>query len=78
MPKFTWGDSVRIAEGAPSSVRPGSSAAVVGISEQHDRQGSYLDAFPTGVVYTIEFDDGSSAEVHEDHLIPLASNQDLR
>jgi hypothetical protein len=66
MAKFTWGDSVRIAEDAPANVRPGSPAEVVGITEQHERQG-----FASGVVYTVEFEDGSDAEVHEDHLIPL-------
>jgi hypothetical protein len=65
MAKFTWGDSVRIAEAAPANVRPGSAAAVVGVSEHH----------PSEVVYTVEFEDGSDAEVHEDHLIPL--NDDL-
>jgi hypothetical protein len=78
MPRFTWGDSVRIAEGAPANVRPGSPAEVVGFSEQHKRRGSYLQEFPTGVVYTVEFEDGSDAEVHEDHLVPLASNDDLK
>jgi hypothetical protein len=61
MAKFTWGDSVRIAEAAPASVRPGSAAEVVGVTEHH----------PSGIVYTVEFEDGSDAEVHEDHLIPL-------
>jgi hypothetical protein len=77
MAKFTWGDSVRISEDAPANVRPGSPAVVVGISEQHERQGSYLQGFASGVVYTVEFEDGSDAEVHKDHLIPLASNEDL-
>jgi len=75
MPKFKWGDSVRIAEGAPASVRPGSPGLVVGVSEQHQRQGSYLQAFPSGVVYTVEFADGGDAEVHEDHLIPPVSKE---
>jgi len=78
MPKFTWGDSVQIAEGAPANVRPGSPAAVVGISEQHQRRGSHLQEFPTGVVYTVEFEDGSDAEVHEDHLTPLVLSDDLK
>jgi hypothetical protein len=68
----------KFAEGAPANVRPGSPAAVVGFSEQHERLGSYLQEFPSGVVYTVEFEDGSDAEVHEDHLAPLASNDDLR
>ena len=77
MAKFTWGDSVRIAEAAPANARPGSRASVVGISEQHERHGSHLQRFPSGVVYTVEFEDGSDAEVHEDHLIVLESNDDL-
>jgi hypothetical protein len=77
MARFTWGDSVRIAEDAPANVRHGSPAEVVGVSEQHERQGSYLQGFASGVVYTVEFEDGSDAEVREDHLIPLAQNEDL-
>ncbi len=74
MTKFTWGDSVRISEDAPANFRPGSRAEVVGISELRQRHGSYLQQFPSGVVYTVEFEDGSDADVHEDHLIPLAAN----
>jgi hypothetical protein len=74
MAKFTWGDSVRIAKNAPANVRPGSPAEVVGVSEQHERRGSYLGEFRSGVVYTVEFGDGTDAEVHEDHLMPLVSN----
>lgn len=77
MPKFTWGDLVRISEGAPAKVRPGSAAEVVGLSEESERRGSYLDQFPRGVVYTVEFEDGNSAEVHEQHIVPLVSNDDL-
>jgi len=77
MPRFTWGSSVKVAAGAPAKARPGSAAEVVGVSEQHERSGSYLLAFPSGVVYTIEFEDGSDAEVHEDHLIPLELDGDL-
>jgi hypothetical protein len=73
MAKFTWGDAVRIAEEAQANVRPGNSAEVVGISEQCERHGSYPQTFPSGVVYTVEFEDGTEAEVHEDHLVPLAS-----
>jgi hypothetical protein len=57
-------------------VRPGSPAEVVGISEQQQRHGSYLKQFPIGVVYTVEFEDGSDAELQEDHLIALRSDDD--
>ena len=56
MAKFTWGDTVRIAQQAPATARPGETAEVVGISEEH-------------LHYTVEFEDGSDAEVLEDHLI---------
>jgi hypothetical protein len=39
---------------------------------------SFLDAFPRGVVYTVEFEDGSPAELQEDNLAPLASNESSR
>jgi hypothetical protein len=78
MAKFIIGDSVRIAEPALLAVRPGSVAEVVGISEEGGRHGSYLDAFPRGVVYMVEFEDGSPAELQEAHLIPLASNEGSR
>jgi hypothetical protein len=78
MSRFTVGDTVRIAEPALLGVRPGSVAEVVGISDERERHGSYLDAFPRGVVYTVEFEDGSPAELQEDHLMPLASNQGSR
>ena len=69
MSKFTWGDSVQIAEGAPADLRPGSMAVVVGLSEE--RHGSFLERFPHGMVYTVEYEDGSSVELHEDHLVAL-------
>jgi hypothetical protein len=71
MPKFTWGDSVRVSELAPVNVRPGSEAVVVGFSEESERRGSYLEEFPCGVVYTVEYEDGTDADVQEHHLIPL-------
>ena len=48
MAKFTLGDGVRVAADAPANVRPGSPAEVVGVSEQRERHGSYLHAFPSG------------------------------
>lgn len=68
MPKYTWNDLVRVASNAPDKWRPGAFASVVGISEESERSGSYLDEFPHGVVYTIEFADGSSVELEEASL----------
>ena len=49
--------------------RLGAKAWVVGISPEERRQGSYREAFPTGTVYTIEFEDGESVNVHESDLV---------
>lgn len=39
---------------------------VVGVFD--DRPGGYFDQFPPGTIYSIEFEDGSSVEVHESML----------
>lgn len=66
MPKYTYDDIVTVLESAPAVLRPGSKAWVVGVAEE--RQGSYFDSFPEGVVYTVEFEDGESVDIHEDNL----------
>ena len=68
MSKFTFRDSARIENSAPDGLRPGTVVAVVGVIEQHQRFGSHADSFPEGVIYTVEFEDGTSLDVHEDHL----------
>jgi hypothetical protein len=67
-PTFTWNDIVETAEEAPSSLRPGSRAWIVGISAPHERSGSFLEEHPEGYVYTIEFEDGSSVSAPEAQL----------
>lgn len=67
-PTFTWNDSVVVAEQAPPSKRPGAIASIVGISRQYERSGTYLEEFPTGNVYTVEFDDGASVDVPQGML----------
>jgi hypothetical protein len=67
-PTFTWDDLVVVAEHAPPSQRPGAIASIVGISRQYERSGTYLEEFPTGNVYTVEFDDGSSVDVPQGML----------
>ncbi len=66
-PKFTYNDIVRVRPDADSKARPGARAWIVGVFEKRP-EGGYFDKFPEGVVYTIEFEDGSSIEVHEDCL----------
>jgi hypothetical protein len=64
--KFAYDDIVKVGADAPKEVRPGEKAWIVGIFQE--RPGTYFRQFPEGVVYTIEFEDGASVEVHEMHL----------
>lgn len=61
MPKFSYNDIVAV--GGGGTVRR---AWIVGISE--DRLRFPLPMFADGVVYTVEFEDGSSVMIHEDDL----------
>lgn len=70
MTKFTYDDIVNVISSAPAELRPGARAWIVGVFE--DRPGKYFESFPPGIVYSIEFEDGSSLEVHES-LLELAS-----
>jgi hypothetical protein len=65
MTKFAYNDIVRARQDADPGLRRGR-AWVVGIFEH--RPGTYFNKFPDGVVYTIEFEDGTSEEVHEANL----------
>jgi hypothetical protein len=65
VPKFTYNDIVRIKHDSEPTLQHGR-AWVVGIFEE--REGDYFKKFPEGVVYTIEFEDGTSTEVHEASL----------
>ncbi|WP_137939194.1 hypothetical protein [Chitinivorax sp. B] len=66
MSEFDYDDQVIVADDAPQDCRPGCKAWVVGVFENHD--GAYFKGFPGGVVYTIEFEDGTSIEIHESKL----------
>lgn len=72
MNKYTWNDIVTTKATAPKKTRPGERAWVVGIMTQEGRKGDFLKEFPEGTVYTIEFEDGSDAQVKEDDLILLS------
>jgi hypothetical protein len=68
MSKFTCDDTVWIKKDAPSQLRRGQKASVIMVFPPQDRIGSYFDRFPPGVVYSIEFEDGESIDVHESFL----------
>jgi len=63
---FNYDDIVIVRPTATPEKRPGSKAWIVGVFKV--RPGPYFDKFPKGIVYTVEYEDGSSTEVHEDDL----------
>ena len=68
MGRLTCNDTVRVKPEAPQQLRPGALASVVGVHEGETRWGKYMEQFPAGAVYTIEFEDGSSVNLHESLL----------
>jgi hypothetical protein len=66
--KFTFNDTVRIKRDAPNPLRQGQTAAVTMVFLPQDRVGSYFDLFPSGVLYSVEYEYGQSVDVHEDFL----------
>lgn len=68
-PIFNYNDVVRVRKNANPELRPGAKAWIIGVFET--RPGKYFDKFPEGIVYSIEFEDGSSIEIHEEDLQPI-------
>ena len=68
-PRFTYDDRVRVRVRSTAQIpsRTGALAWIVGVHAE-PREGSYFLEFPTGVVYSIEFEDGDSIGLHEDDL----------
>ena len=66
MPRFTYDDTVKVSSSATTELRPGALASVVATSLREERSADFLKRFPIGVVYTIEFEDGSSVHIQED------------
>ena len=70
MSKFTYDDRVRVATTANREFRPGEIAWVIAVLEERPR-GEYLDQFPPGVIYTVEYEDGEAIDIHESDLEPI-------
>lgn len=68
-PLFNYDDIVKVRSSAINGLHSGKKAWIVGIFET--RPGPYFDKFPEGVVYSIEFEDGTSMEIHEKDLEPV-------
>jgi len=73
--KFDYNDIVRVQVESASCLveRQGKQAWIVGIFTERPG-GEYFSKFPPGSVYTIEFEDGSSVEIHENYLILVEAN----
>lgn len=69
--RFTYDSQVRVSVGAPAEMRPGEKAWVVAVLEA-EKVPTYRE-FKPGVVYTIEFEDGSAIDVEEE-LLEFAVN----
>ncbi len=70
MAMFTYDDRVRVSDDAEHHLRPGSQAWVIGVFLDRPA-GRFFENFPDRVIYTIEYEDGQAADVHESKLVPL-------
>jgi hypothetical protein len=66
-PRFTYDDVVRALPTAPLMARPSARAWIVAVYTD-PKPGEYFAEFGDGVVYTVEFEDGTSTEVRENDL----------
>lgn len=39
---------------------------------ENEREGEYLKKFPPGVIYSVEYEDGNSVDIHEENLEIIA------
>ena len=69
--KFEYGQTVHVVAFAPSSLRPGTNVAVVGITRLSKERKVFDTVYPAGTdVYLIEYADGKSVESPEEYLEP--------
>lgn len=66
MAKFSYDDIVKIKSDTKTAPKRRDRAWVVAVME--DRQRFPLGQFPPGTVYSIEFEDGTALDVHENDL----------
>ena len=68
-PRFTYGDVVLVRAEPIAQSMAGKRAWIIAVfPDRASRPGSALDALPDGPAYTVEFEDGTTAELHEDWL----------
>ena len=69
---YTWGDEAYIRDDVQRDLRRGALVAIVGLSEVSERSGDFLAQYPHGLLYTIEYEDGSSDYAFEADLRPFS------
>ena len=69
MSKFNWGDTIRVVKSAPSGFHPNQLGEVCGLYVIKSSEESIAHKQSVGTtVYLIEFSDGNSIEIPENHL----------
>lgn len=71
--KYNYDDIVILKHSINAKPRVGQKCWIVGVFDKRPH-GGYMDHFPDGTVYTVEFEDGCSIEAHEDDLEILESD----
>jgi hypothetical protein len=64
--QFTYDDTVIVSLVSPKEMRPGARASIVAVLKA-DKRPTYR-SFRPGVVYTIEFEDGTTIDIEEEFL----------
>lgn len=70
---FTYDHVVRVEADAPTEIRPGETAWVIGITPDDKKRGSHFDRFPAGTVYLVEFEGGDAIDIHENMIEPATA-----
>ena len=71
--KFTWEDLVIAKSDAPKQFRPNQAGVVVGYYRIESEGAAAARGYLVGtVLYTVEFPDGSAAEVPEEFLVAVS------
>lgn len=65
MAKFTYKDAVKVRDDAPEHLRPGCVGSIYAVEDVQDRRGEFLRQYPHGVVYGVEFEDGTGMKIEE-------------
>jgi hypothetical protein len=67
--KYEYGQTVRVIASAPSSLKPGTDVAVVGMTKLIQEREVLNVLYPAGTdIYLIEYADGKSLEVPEEYI----------